>query len=305
MICRNNRGLCENNLATIAAAERLGIFASLVRRSCRRSRGRMFPNVRLMAASTIVSVMALFFAFGVYASLRVSHAPLARSSRAAPLQLVGFNVAMLPVTVLEPFADKHPAPAAADNSAALAYSAPQAAPPQAAPPQIALPSAVAPDAHADNAPADEPAENSDVTQMQITGALETAREPKAPERAYHRTALSRPRAWSKARPMLRRRRLALRRCATRCGFAANSAGRTNGRDRDDAGRLSQSPLLLQTTVADDADIVPKKKKKKKHIARRHSTGCRFAPSPRPRRRSSNRRSGRPRIGGPLVAAPKR
>jgi len=42
----------------------------------------MFPNVRLMTASTIVSVMALFFAFGVYASLRVSHAPLARSSRA-------------------------------------------------------------------------------------------------------------------------------------------------------------------------------------------------------------------------------
>ena len=76
----------------------------------------MFPNVRLMTASTIVSVMALFFAFGVYASLRVSHAPLARSSRAAPLQLVGFNVAMLPVTVLEPFADKHPAPTAADAS---------------------------------------------------------------------------------------------------------------------------------------------------------------------------------------------
>src|ERR1700733_12513022 len=112
----------------------------------------MFPNVRLMAPSPLASVMALFFAFGVYASLRVSHAPLARSSRAAPLQLVGFNVAMLPVTVLEPFADKHPAPAAADNSAVLAYSLAQAAAPQVAP------AAVTPEAHADNAAADEPAE---------------------------------------------------------------------------------------------------------------------------------------------------
>ena len=91
----------------------------------------MFPNVRLMAASSLVSVMALFFAFGVYASLRVSHEPLARSSRAAPLQLVGFNVAMLPVTVLEPFVDKHAAQAVADNGSALAYSTAQASAPAA------------------------------------------------------------------------------------------------------------------------------------------------------------------------------
>ena len=195
----------------------------------------MFPNVRLMTASTIVSVMALFFAFGVYASLRVSHAPLARSSRAAPLQLVGFNVAMLPVTVLEPFADKHLAPTVADNSAALAYSAPQAAPPQAAPPPIAPPSAVAPDAHADNAPADEPAENSDVTQMQITGALEAAREPKAPDAPPPGQHGADPEHGAKHGRCCAAAGLALRRFASHCGFAANSAGRTNGRDRDDAG----------------------------------------------------------------------
>lgn len=264
----------------------------------------MFPNVRLMTASTIVSVMALFFAFGVYASLRVSHAPLARSSRAAPLQLVGFNVAMLPVTVLEPFADKHPVPAVADNSAALAYSAPQAAPPQAAPPPIAPPSAVAPDAHADNAPADEPAENSDVTQMQITGALEAAREPKAPEAPPQDSTASTPnmeQSTVDAAPPP----------ALPSVVSPPTAASPQIPPAERTAAIETMPAAVAEPAAatddseDDADIVPKKKKKKKHIARRHyyRTPLRtVAQTSAPQQQSSVWPVA---IGGPLVAAPKR
>jgi hypothetical protein len=259
----------------------------------------MFPNVRLMAASTLASVMALFFAFGVYASLRVSHAPLARSSRAAPLQLVGFNVAMLPVTVLEPFADPHPAPAAADNSAALAYSAAQAAAPQ-----TALPAAVTPDAHADNAAADEPAENSDVTQMQITGALETAREPKAPDASPQESA-------EPAQSMEQSRADAAPPPASPAVVAPTApappqiplAERTAAIETIPAAVAE--PAAATDDWADDTDIVPKKKKRK-HIARRHFYRMPLRAvaqtTPAPQQQSSIWPAG---IGGPLVTSPKR
>jgi hypothetical protein len=258
----------------------------------------MFPNVRLMAASTFVSVMALFFAFGVYASLRVSHSPLARSSRAAPLQLVGFNVAMLPVTVLEPFADPHPAPAAADNSAVLAYSAAQAAAPQAA-----SPVAVTPDAHADNASADEPGENSDLTQMQITGAPETAREPKAPDALPQESA-------EPAQSMEQSTADAAPPPASPAVVAPTApappeispAERTAAIETIPAAVAE--PATVTDDTADDADIVPKKKKKK-HIARRHFYRMPLgtvAQTPAPQQQSSIWPAG---IGGPLVAAPKR
>jgi hypothetical protein len=257
----------------------------------------MFPNVRLMAASTIVSVMALFFAFGVYASLRVSHAPLARSSRAAPLQLVGFNVAMLPVTVLEPFADPHPVPAAADNNAVLAYSAPQAAPPQAAAAVV-----MTPDAHAENAAADEPVENSDVTQTQITGALETVREPKArdaPPQESTETAPSMEQNTANAAPPP----------ASPSVVSPTAADPPQVSPPEKTAAIETTPAAVAEPAAaiddttDDADIVPKKKKKK-HIARRHfyRTSLRaVAQTSAPQQPSSIWPAG---IGGPLVAAPK-
>jgi hypothetical protein len=143
----------------------------------------MFPNFRLMAASTLVSVMVLFFAFGVYASLRLSHEPLVRSSRAAPLQLVGFNVAMLPIAVLEPFANQHSGPAPAEGSSVLAYSGAQASQPQATPPV-----ANAPDTHEDNAAVDEPAESSAVTKMPDNAGLEAAHDAKSPDEAIQESA---------------------------------------------------------------------------------------------------------------------
>jgi hypothetical protein len=52
----------------------------------------MFPNVRLMMAATLASVVALICGFGVFAVFRVSHEPFARSPAAtASLQLVADN----------------------------------------------------------------------------------------------------------------------------------------------------------------------------------------------------------------------
>lgn len=143
----------------------------------------MFPNVRLMAASTLASIMALFFAFGVYASMRISHEPLPLSSRRAPLQLVGLNVAMLPITVLEPFARQHSTPVAAEASSVLAYSAAQVSKP---PPSVTGTA----DTHEDDATADAPVENSDVTktnsdatQMPDAASIEAVTETESPDDA--------------------------------------------------------------------------------------------------------------------------
>jgi hypothetical protein len=54
----------------------------------------MFPNVRLMIAATLASVVALICGFGTFAVLRVSHDPFVRLPAAtAPLQLVADNAA--------------------------------------------------------------------------------------------------------------------------------------------------------------------------------------------------------------------
>jgi ribonuclease E len=57
-------------------------------------RGRMFPDVRLMIAAVMASVVALVCGFGVFAAFRVNHEPLSRlSSVTAQSQLVADNAA--------------------------------------------------------------------------------------------------------------------------------------------------------------------------------------------------------------------
>ncbi len=66
----------------------------------------MFPNVRLVIAATVASVVALICGFGLFAAFRVSHEPLVRLPPAvAPIQLVADNAARLSTTVAaaEPF----------------------------------------------------------------------------------------------------------------------------------------------------------------------------------------------------------
>jgi hypothetical protein len=60
----------------------------------------MFPNVRLMIAAMVASVVALSCGFGVFAAFRVNHEPLVRLPRAtAPLQLLAGNTITASVVV--------------------------------------------------------------------------------------------------------------------------------------------------------------------------------------------------------------
>jgi hypothetical protein len=60
----------------------------------------MFPNVRLLVAAMIGSVVALSCGFGIFAALRVNHEPLARlPSGSAPLQLLASISPSPPIAV--------------------------------------------------------------------------------------------------------------------------------------------------------------------------------------------------------------
>ena len=66
----------------------------------------MFPNVRLLIAAMIVSVVAVSCGFAVFAAFRVNHEPLARlPSATAPLQILASLSPSPPMTVaaVEPF----------------------------------------------------------------------------------------------------------------------------------------------------------------------------------------------------------
>jgi hypothetical protein len=66
----------------------------------------MFPNVRLMTAAMLASVVALICGFGLFAAFRVSHDPLVRLPPAVTaMQLIAENAARLSTTVVpgEPF----------------------------------------------------------------------------------------------------------------------------------------------------------------------------------------------------------
>jgi len=64
----------------------------------------MFPNIRLMIAAMVASIVALSCGFGVFAAFRVNHEPLVRLPPVtAPLQLIAGNSAAVAVATAEPF----------------------------------------------------------------------------------------------------------------------------------------------------------------------------------------------------------
>jgi len=64
----------------------------------------MFPNIRLMIAAMVASIVALSCGFGVFAAFRVNHEPLVRLPPVtAPLQLIAGNTASVAVAAAEPF----------------------------------------------------------------------------------------------------------------------------------------------------------------------------------------------------------
>src|SRR5271163_4563527 len=107
----------------------------------------MFPNVRLMIAATLASVVVLICGFGMFAVFRVSHDPFVHLPAAtAPLQLVADNAARSSAgfASAEPFDRRFEvkalAYAAEDTNAAAAIAEPRiAAEIAAAPPSAATP----------------------------------------------------------------------------------------------------------------------------------------------------------------------
>ena len=90
----------------------------------------MFPDIRLMIAAVVASVVALSCGFGVFAALRVNHEPLSRlPSVTAPLQLVPDNVAGPMVLSSHPSLAVEPEVATAAADEVLATTAAKRRPP--------------------------------------------------------------------------------------------------------------------------------------------------------------------------------
>ncbi len=77
----------------------------------------MFPNIRLMIAAMVASIVALSCGFGVFAAFRVNHEPLVRLPPVtAPLQLIAGNTAAVAAAA--------PAAVAPPTESAVAPAAP-------------------------------------------------------------------------------------------------------------------------------------------------------------------------------------
>ncbi len=86
----------------------------------------MLPNIRLMIAATIAAVLMLICGFGMFATFRVSHAPLERVASAASLHRVATDAATpaMIITAAAPFNNRFDVGEPESGSvAALAYAA--------------------------------------------------------------------------------------------------------------------------------------------------------------------------------------
>jgi hypothetical protein len=84
----------------------------------------MFPDVRLLIAAVVASVVALSCGFAIFATFRVNHEPLSRlATGAAPLQLAAGNPSAATPAATESFGVRFPA-GQADGAGAPAEAAP-------------------------------------------------------------------------------------------------------------------------------------------------------------------------------------
>ena len=92
----------------------------------------MLPNIRLMIAATIAAILMLICGFSMFATFRVSHAPLERVASVASLHLVTTDTATpaITVTAAAPFNNRFDVGEPGSGSVvALAYAAPEPAEP--------------------------------------------------------------------------------------------------------------------------------------------------------------------------------
>lgn len=146
----------------------------------------MFPNVRLLIAAVVASVVALSCGFAVFAVFRVNHEPLSRlAAGATPLQLTAGNP-MPPAAIPAP-ADSFGNRLSLNNGDAAGASA-QMAPPQ--PGSVEASTAVATTATITTAPETEPAELAQpapVAQAPAAEPVAQIPEPEAERSGRHHT----------------------------------------------------------------------------------------------------------------------
>ena len=152
----------------------------------------MFPNVRLLIAAVVASVVALSCGFAVFATFRVNHEPLSRlAAGAAPLQLAAGNP-MPPAAIPAPadsFGNRFPL-----NNGDTAGASAQVAPPQ---PErddsVEPPSAVATTAATTTtAPETEPAEPAQPAPVAQAPAAEPVAQTPEPDAKPNEVAATTP-----------------------------------------------------------------------------------------------------------------
>jgi hypothetical protein len=238
----------------------------------------MFPNVRLLIAATIASVVALSCGFTVFAALRVNHEPLARSA-APPLRLLASLSPSPPIMVaaVEPF-DREARPSepsgAVDLAAASARTLPandQVAATPAAEPEAA-PAAAKDATSPPPSPPTPPTPDADAERETVAPAPSVATGTSTPDPAQGP------------------------------GIAAVPAPADQSVVIDEAGQETEFvPAALPRPAAKPARTTAKRKTARAHAAAKTRHARRAPPSAPSGVASSTTQASPPAIGGPFVS----
>jgi hypothetical protein len=109
----------------------------------------MFPNVRLLIAAVVASIVALSCGFAMFATFRVNHEPLSRlATGATPLQLVAGNPTPSMPAAAESFGVRFPPSQTAIGGAPAVAAPPEPDHDDGAPSDVASTAATAPETNA-------------------------------------------------------------------------------------------------------------------------------------------------------------
>jgi hypothetical protein len=235
----------------------------------------MFPNVRLMIAATIASVVALSCGFAVFGALRVNHEPLARSA-APPLRLLASLSPSPPImAAVEPF-DRETRPSESSSAVDLADASARTPP-------------------ANDQMAATPAAEPDATPVAANDTAPAPPAPPAPDAGAERETVASPAgiAGGASTPAP----------AQAPGVAAVPAPADQSVVIDEAGQETEFvPAPLPRPAAKPTKAAAKRKTARAHAAAKTRHARRAPPSaPSGVASSTTQESPPPPIGGPFVS----
>ena len=249
----------------------------------------MFPNVRLLIAAVVASVVALSCGFALFAAFRVNHEPLSRlATGAAPLQLAADNP-MPSVATPAPansFGNRFPL-----NQADIAGASAEATPPQ---PEhddsVEPPSAVA-STTTPETDADEPGQPASVAQAPAAEPDEAAAAPSEPSPATPSEPPPAPTETAATAPP-----------AEQPAAADQAAPMEQAAPTEQASQESNTDTKPDSATTTAAEPPPPEAHRKAAHRRRLAAKAQYA---RQARTIAQPGSQPPGIGGPLVLLPHR